>query len=216
MNKQFYSLLSLVVLALTVPSVIAQNDKDFVSLYDGKTLSGWHVERGNLESWKADGEMLSCVAPGGGWLTTDKEYSDFILRVDWRIPKDGNSGIGLRYPPDSDPAHAGMEIQILDDDSPKYQNLKPAQYTGGIYYQVPAKKKAARPPGEWNTYEITCRGPLVIVKLNGVEVNRANLDEETKGEGGYKPLSQRPRRGFIGLQSHGSRVDFRNIKIKVL
>jgi hypothetical protein len=205
--------------ALSAPSwILADEDEGFVPLYNGKDLSGWHAKGGKVESWKADGELLACIAAGGGWLTTDKEYADFILKLDWRIPAGGNSGVGIRYPEKGDPAHEGMEIQILDDDAPQYKNLVPAQYTGGIYYQVaPNKeKKKLNPPGQWNSYEIVCKGPLVVVKLNGVEITRANMDEETEGKGGHKPLSQRPRRGFIGLQSHGSRVDFRNIKIKVM
>src|SRR5437870_1920976 len=67
--------------------------KDFVALYDGKDLSGWEVQDGRIEAWKADGEILSCVAEGGGWLRTTKQYSDFILKVDYRIPPGGNSGV---------------------------------------------------------------------------------------------------------------------------
>src|ERR1041384_1642819 len=145
----------------------------FVSLYNGKDLTGWHAKDGSIQSWKADGEMIACIKSGGGWLTTDKEYGDFVLKVEWRIPKGGNSGIGLRYPAKGDPAHVGMEIQILDDADKQYANLDPAQYCGGIYYQVAAdkEKKKLNPPGEWNSYEIECKGPMVTIKLNGVEIN---------------------------------------------
>lgn len=193
------------------------DDNGFVDLYNKKGLSGWVVKDGNAKSWKAEGDILACVAPRGGWLRTEKEYTNFILKVDWKIPPGGNSGIGVHMPLEGDPAHAGMEIQILDDEAPQYKDkLDPGQYTGSIYYQVPAKKRAAKPAGEWNSYEITCRGPQVIVVLNGEEIVRANVDEEKVGRGGHKPLSERPRCGFIGLQSHGSRVEFRNLKVRVL
>jgi hypothetical protein len=217
MNRRDFIVLSSA--ALSVSSLaLADKDEGFVPLYNDKDLSGWHAKDGKIESWKADGDVLACVAGGGGWLTTDKEYGDFILKVDWKIPAGGNSGVGIRYPEKGDPAHAGMEIQVLDDDAPQYKNLNPAQYSGGIYYQVaPNKeKKKLNPPGEWNSYEITCKGALVIIKLNGVEIVRADVDKETEGKGGHKPLSQRPRKGFIGLQSHGSRVEFKNVKIKVM
>ncbi|HEU4753260.1 MAG TPA: DUF1080 domain-containing protein [Armatimonadota bacterium] len=191
-------------------------EKGFTKLYNGKDLTGWHVKDGKNESWKANGDMISCVAPGGGWLTSDKEYGDFELHVDYRIPPGGNSGVGIRYPAQGDPAHVGMEIQILDDDAPEYKNLVPAQYTGGIYYQVAPRTKAAKKPGEWNHYVIRCQGPRVQVWLNGVQIQDANMDEHTKGEGGHMALSERPRRGFVGLQSHGNQVDFRNIEIKEL
>lgn len=201
---------------LTVGALAQTKKDDFVSLFNGKDLDGWWAKGGKIESWKAEDGMLSCVAKGGGWLTTDKEYSDFVLRLEWRLPKGGNSGVGIRVPKDGDPAHAGMEIQILDDDAEQHRNIKPAQHTGSIYYQVTAKQGVAKPPGEWNRYEITCHGPVVVVVLNGVEVSRADMDEHTVGEGGHPPLSKRPRKGHIGLQSHGTQVDFRNIAIKVL
>ena len=191
-------------------------EEGFVRLYNGKDLSGWEVQGGKIEAWKADGELLSCVSEGGGWLRTTKMYSDFVLRIEWRIPKGGNSGIGLRFPPTGDPAHDGMEIQVLDDDDEQYKKLKDAQYTGGIYYQAPAKRGAAKPPGEWNVYEITCLGPHVTVMLNGKVINDAMVDTFKAGLGGYMPLADRPEIGHVGMQSHGSRVDFRNIEIKNL
>ena len=115
-----------------------------------------------------------------------------------------------------DPAHVGMEIQILDDAAPEYKNLKPAQYNGGIYYQAAATAKAAKAPGEWNKYVIRAVGPRVVIHLNGVKIQDVNVEEYTKAEGNYTPLAQRPRRGHIGMQSHGNRVDFRNIRIREL
>jgi len=207
------------------PSGSGQKNPEFVKLYNGKDLSGWDVHNGSLSAWKANGDLVSCVASGGGWLRTDKVYSDFVLRLKYRIPKDGNSGVGLRFPPAGDPAHEGMEIQILDDNAEVYQkmNLVPAQHTGGIYYQAAAKQGVARPPGEWNSYEITCLGPHVKVVLNGQVVNDVMLDKFTKGAGGHKALADRPQVGFVGLQSHASGgggkfepIDFRDIEIKDL
>ncbi|MGE3316888.1 MAG: family 16 glycoside hydrolase, partial [Planctomycetaceae bacterium] len=142
--------------------------------------------------------------------------SDFVLRIEWKIPKGGNSGVGLRFPPTGDPAHVGMEIQILDDGADEYKNLVDAQYTGGIYYQAAAKHGVAKPVGEWNQYEITCLGPHVTVVLNGQVVNDAMVDTYKEGKGGHAALADRPEIGHVGMQSHGSRVDFRNIEIKNL
>lgn len=194
----------------------AAGDEGWVSLYNGKDLTGWHVINGRLSSWKANGDLISCVAPGGGWLTSDREYGDFEFRLEYRIGPGGNSGVGIRYPHRGDPAHAGMEIQILDDAAPQYRNLKPAQYNAGIYYQAPATRKAARPPGEWNRYEIRCEGSRVRVKLNGVVVQDVDVAKFTSAEGNYPPLAARPRRGHVGMQSHGDQVDFRNIAIRSL
>ena len=188
----------------------------FVPLYNGKDLSGWEDQNGKIEAWEAHGEILSCVKRGGGWLRTTKVYSDFVLRVDYRLPPGGNSGVGLRFPPKGDPAHVGMEIQILDDPAPVYKNIIAAQHTGSIYYQASAKQGAAKPAGEWNHYEITCLGPHVKVVLNGETVTDVSVDQFTKGAGGHLPLADRPKIGYVGLQSHETRVDFRNIELKDL
>lgn len=186
---------------------------EFKPLFNGQDLTGWYAKDGNIASWQFADGILSCIAPGGGWLTTEKEYANFILRLDWRVPESGNSGVGIRYPKKGNPAHDGMEIQILDDNAEIHKSIKDVQYTGSIYYQVAAKKGVTKPVGEWNRYEITCDGPRVTVKLNGVVVSEANLDEYTAANGDFTPLSQRPRKGHIGMQSHGTGVDFKNIEI---
>jgi hypothetical protein len=194
----------------------AGSEKGFAPLFDGRDLVGWHVDGGKLECWQGRDGILSCVAPGGGWLATDSQYSDFVLSLEWRISEGGNSGVGLRFPKDTHVSATGMEIQILDDNAEQHRNILPEQHTGSIYYQVAARQGAAKPLGRWNRYEITCRGPLVKVVLNGKEVVRADLDRYPEGKGGLTPLKDRPRFGYIGLQSHGTRVDFRNIRIKLL
>ena len=207
-----------VVLALAV-ACGSGNKKEpgFIPLFDGKTLTGWHAEGGDIEHWGVVDGVIFCEGGNGGYLTTDEEYADFVLSLEWRIPAGGNSGVGLRYPSESHVSQAGMEIQILDDNAPKHKDIKPEQYTGSIYYQVAARQGAANPPGEWNHYLITCDGPLIVIELNGIEVTRANMDEHTVGKGDLIPLSQRPRKGHLGVQNHDvSRVEFRDIKIKLL
>ena len=197
----------------------AEND-GFVPLYNGKDLTGWRSVGGSLASWKANGEILSCIGGAAGWLTSEKEYGDFVLKVDWKVSKDGNSGVGLRYPATGKQSASkeGMEIQILDDDAPKHAKLNPAQYTGSIYELVAPKQKAAKPVGEWNTYEITCKGSQIIIALNGIEVVHVDADKETTSPspGKILPLSARPRKGYVALQSHGTMCDFKNVLIKEL
>ena len=190
----------------------------FQKLYNGSDFEGWEVFQGDLAAWKADGELLSCVKEGGGWLRTKKPYSDFVLRLEYKIPAGGNSGVGIRMPPERNVHQAGMEIQILDDDAPAHKNLNPAQYNGSIYYQAAAKKGASKPTGEWNTYEITCAGHHVKIVLNGQVINDVQLDKFTEAQSpkDYTPLADRPQIGSIALQSHGSRVDFRKIEVQEL
>jgi hypothetical protein len=221
-NVRKFRLACLLAVTFLIPAAGAvaadAGTQDFVPLYDGKDLNGWTVQNGSIEAWKADGPILSCVKEGGGWLRTTKLYSDFLLHVEWKLPPDGNSGVGLRFPSKGDPAHVGMEIQLLDDDAEMYKkmHLVAAQHTGSIYYQVASKPGAAKPANEWNTFDISCLGPRVKIVLNGQLITDADVDQATKGFGGHKALAVRPKIGYVGLQSHQTRVDFRNIKIKDL
>jgi hypothetical protein len=185
-----------------------------ISLYNGRDLSDWHVESGKLEAWQATKEGISCVKPGGGYLATDAEYGDFTLRLEYRLlTAGGNSGVGLRFPRGGWPSTDGMEIQLIDEDPTRHPDLKPVHANGSIYSFVPPKARAAKPVGEWTRLQIRCRGPRLRVRLNGVEVQDVDLSKQTAPGKGKLPLSQRPRRGLIGLQSHGDPVEFRQIEI---
>ncbi|HEY4302806.1 MAG TPA: DUF1080 domain-containing protein [Candidatus Didemnitutus sp.] len=210
---------------LAVVCLSARGADDFVPLCDGKDLSGWHVKDGRSGQWTATGEILRCAAGpvgenGGGWLTSDREYGDFVLRVEWRIPAGGNSGIGLRYPADGEPAHEGMEIQLLDDASPDNAKRPAVERSGSIFAELAPARNADHPPGQWNRTEITCRGPSLTVRTNGVETLSVNLDDLTvrhTHHQQYRPVSARPRRGSIGLQGdRGPAVEFRHIEIREL
>lgn len=215
----------LVLAFLSVLWLSARGEDDFHALYNGRDLSGWHVKDGRPGQWTAAGEILRCAAgpvgeKGGGWLTSDREYGDFVLRVEWKVTAGGNSGIGLRYPAQGEPAHEGMEIQLLDDASPDNAKRPPVERSGSIFAELAPARNADHPPGEWNQTEITCHGSLLIVRTNGVETLHANLDDLTvlhTHHPQYHPVSQRPRRGFIGLQGdRGMAIEFRQIEIKEL
>lgn len=197
--------------------------RGFKPLYNGKDLDGWHAKDATVMLWKAHGEILLCEKGEqgtGGWLTSDQEYGDFVLRLEWRIPPNGNSGVGLRYPAVGGPAHEGMEIQILDDASPVNATRPPEELTGSLYLEVAPSRKADEPVGKWNRMEITCRGSRLVVMTNGIETQRINLDGLKILHGPhrqYKPVSERPRKGFIGLQGdRGAQTEFRNIRIRPL
>lgn len=185
----------------------------YVSLFNGKDLTGWKIHNGKLASWGADKGLLVVKGGGGGWLMTDKEYGNFELRLEFKVPKGGNSGVALRSPMKGDPAYTGMEIQILDD--PNYKGLQKWQHTGSIYGVVPASKVPTKPVGEWNSYKITCKDRKVTIELNGEKVVDADLDEHVKKHAASHPGILR-KTGHIGLQEHGGRVEFRNIYIKEL
>ena len=113
-----------------------------------------------------------------------------------------------------------LKIQILDDASPDNAQRPPEELTGSLYVEEVPLHKADKPVGEWNAMEITCQGSLLVVRTNGVETLHLNLDNLKVLHGHhrqYKPVSERPRRGFVGLQGdRGEKVEFRNIMIKEL
>ncbi len=211
-------------LVLTVATVRGDDTKSqlnvppegFTALFDGKSLTGWRTnEGGKMSAWNVDKDagVIFVKGGGGGWLMTEKEYGDFELRLEFKVPKGGNSGVGLRSPLKGDPAYVGMEIQILDDAG--HPGIKEWQHTGSIYGVVPPSKLATKPLGEWNKYRITCKGRHVTVELNGEKIVDANLDDYKEKHGKAHPGILREK-GHIGLQEHGGRVEFRNLFIKEL
>ncbi len=221
MRRLSYFLLPLVVPALGLLPLRADEDKGnppagFVSLFNGSDLTGWQVNKGgNIKEWGAEnGILFTTGKPGGGWLMTEKEFGDFELLVEYKVPVNGNSGVGLRSPLQGDPAYVGMEIQILDDNGPDYKNLRPTQYTGSIYDVVPPKERVTKKAGEWNKMHITAKGRQIIIEVNGTKVVDANLDDYKDHAGKHPGLLR--EKGHIGLQSHTDRVEFRNIYVKPL
>jgi hypothetical protein len=199
----------------------AENEppKGFESLFNGKDLTGWHVnEGGNLAVWGAENGILFVNGHGGGWLMTEKEFADFELRLEYKLPSKGNGGVALRSPMKGDPAYAGMEIQILDDhwylDSQHYKGLRRTQLTGSIYDVVPPSKEVTKPVGEWNQMQITAKGRQVTVVLNNTTIVDANLDDY-KNRADKHPGLKRAK-GHLGLQSHDGRVEFRSLFVKPL
>src|SRR5208337_611943 len=149
---------------------------------------------------------------GGGWLMTDKEYGDFELRLEYKMPLKGNSGVGLRSPFKGDPAYAGMEIQLIDDVGWPTK-LPTWQHTGSIYNVVPAKKINNKDIGAWNDIKITAKGRQITIVNNGEVLVDANLDDYVKEHAKKHPGILREK-GHIGLQSYNKRVEFRNIYLK--
>jgi hypothetical protein len=177
-------------------------------------LLGWQQIEGDQGIWEFDDGVLYTDGGASGWLSTVRQYSDFVLSLEFRVPPEGNSGVFLRAPHEGNPAYSGMEIQILDDYAERYANLRPEQYTASIYDVQAPSDRTSRPAGEWQTMVITCNGPYVDIELNGEKV----IDTDVR----YYPykLDTHPglkrQRGYIGLQNHGSRIEFRNITIEEL
>jgi hypothetical protein len=191
-------------------------ESGFTSLFDGSTLKGWKLIRGRGPGYVVENGVIVCPADGGGNLYTEREYANFVLRLEWRLWEGGNNGIGIRAPLEGDAAYQGMEIQVLDDESEKYRNLKPTQYTGSIYDVFPVKRGFVKRNGEWNNYEITADGPRVKVVLNGETVMDADLNSVTDEALLKRHPGLRRASGHIGFLGHGTRVEFRRIRVREL
>ena len=204
-------------LALAANLCAAEEQGDFQPLFNGKTLDGWVNKDANgqvtpADSWSVKDGVLTAT-PGNGWLSTKEMYGDYVLKLEWRVPENGNSGVFVRVPdlkPGQHPHVEGIEIQVLDNDGPEYRGkLQPYQYAGSIYGAVPAKESGYKGAGEWNSFQITSRGDTLEVVMNGNKVATADVSA-------IDSLKARPKRGYIGLQNHGSSVEYRNIAIQVL
>jgi hypothetical protein len=207
--------LSLAVLFAACCGVVAEEKSEtaegFVSLFDGKTLKGW---QGDTKGYLAENGALVC-APGGN-LMTDKEYSDFLFRFEFKVPPNGNNGVGIRTPLKGNAAYLGMEIQVLDDSGSSYTKLQPYQYHGSIYGVVPCKRGHQKPVGEWNSQEISAIGSKIKITLNSEVIVDADLSKIKETMDHQKHPGLHNPKGHIGFLGHGARVEFRNIRIKDL
>jgi hypothetical protein len=196
-----------------------EQSEGFVPLFNGVDLHGW---TGNKIDYYVDRGMIVCepTGRGSGNLYTDKEYSDFIVRFEFKLTPGANNGLGIRTPLAGDAAYVGMELQILDDEADRYKNLQPWQYHGSIYGVIAAERGHLRPVGEWNYQEVYANGSHIRIVLNGETILDGDIYKASKG--GTETLDNRShpgllnKSGHIGFLGHGDPLKFRNIRIRDL
>jgi Domain of Unknown Function (DUF1080) len=186
----------------------------FVDVFNGMDFTGW---AGPIDGYEVKDGAIVCRPKKGGTIYTKDEYSDFMARVEFKLPPGGNNGLAIRYPGKGDTAYVGMcEIQVLDDTAKQYAKLDPRQYNGSAYGMVPAHRGYLRPVGEWNFEEVTIVGPTIKVELNGTRILDCDLSKVTD----YMAKSPHPgkerKAGYFGFAGHNDPVAFRNIQIKRL
>lgn len=192
----------------------SKTSADFKPLFDGKTLTGW---QGATDDYEVVDGAIQCKPKRGGNLFTEEKYSDFIVRLEFKLPPAGNNGLAIRYPGSGNPAYDGMtELQVLDNTAPVYAKLDPRQYHGSAYGLAAAARGHLRPVGEWNYQVVTVQGSKIKVELNGTVILDADLSEISE----YMADSPHPGKdlteGFFGFAGHSDAVLFRNIAIKNL
>lgn len=190
-------------------------------LFDGKTTKGWmdskgkpapqsHVQQGSLNPH-----------PTNYMLVYDKPLENFVLSLEFKLSPKCNSGVFVRtWPleprPGKDVGFNGIEIAVDDTTGAGFHD------TGALYDLVKPKRNAMKPAGEWNRFVITCDKNMIEVELNGEAVTRMDLDEwaeKYKRPDGSEhkfdvAFRDHPRRGYFGLQDHGSDCWYRNIKLR--
>lgn len=216
------------------PFISTAQKGGWISLFDGKTLKGWHVY-GNKpigETWSmADGAIYFNPAKrtagqrGSGDLVTDGEFENFHFKYDWKISKNGNSGLIFWVQEDTvkykQTYHTGPEMQVLDNDGHPDGKINKHR-AGNLYDLIAGKEGVVKPVGEWNTAEIICNKGKMEFKLNG-----ETLLTTTYGDDAWKQMVAGSKfkqwsdfgtvfKGHFALQDHGNEVWFKNIMIKKL
>src|SRR5690554_2517205 len=203
------------------PFTLSEEEKreGFEVLFDGTHMHHW---MGNTADYVIQDGLL-VVDPQGKPaetrnLYTKEQYDNFVFRFEFMLTPGANNGLGIRTPKTGDAAYAGMELQILDDDAPVYEKLAEYQYHGSVYGVIPAKRGYLKPVGEWNYQEVIADGDRITVILNGTTILDGNIREASKN--GTLDKREHPgllnETGHIAFLGHGSKVKFKNIRVKKL
>jgi len=198
-------------------------------LFDGSSTTGWRGYNMTIfpDCWAIEDACLTMNTTGGAEsqdIITEKTYKNFALSVDYKVTPAANSGVIYQIKEDTVykfPYETGPEMQIIDDEGWP-GGLEEWQKSGASYAMYPAKVKAAKPVGEWNHLFIYVRDNKVTQILNGqvvVEFEKYS-DEWNKLRNSGKwtdfPDWGKYDEGHISLQNHGTKVWFRNVKLKEL
>ncbi|HEY1662613.1 MAG TPA: DUF1080 domain-containing protein [Verrucomicrobiae bacterium] len=183
-----------------------------VELFDGKSLAGWTFVSKDTNApagaiWSVTNGVIRCSGKPYGYARTLKTYRDYQLHAEWRFPAaPGNSGVFLYLNPPDKVWPNCFEAQLLSGDAGEVRMNGGSKADGTtpehprfVPRQQPSSEK---PVGEWNAYDITCRGDTLTVRVNGVLQNTITGTSTNSG--------------MIGLQAEGGLIEFRNIYIEPL
>jgi hypothetical protein len=185
-----------------------------VALFNGKDLSGWtfHLRDPNAKmegTWSVRDGLLRCEGQPIGYLRTKQKYTNYVLKVQWRWPegsKPGNSGVLLRIVGEDKVWPKSVEAQLAHQHAGDIFTIDgfplkgDPQRTKGRY-TAKMKPSNEKPPGQWNEYEIILNGGDLTLKVNGQVQNQATGVEQVPG--------------WIGLQSEGAPIEFREVRLRL-
>ena len=208
-----------VALSGSFESAFAQKDKEgFIKLFNGKDLSGWYNVNGAPETWSVKDGMIHCTGKPICTLRTEKQYENFILELEWRhLKPKGNAGVFIwssEVAARGQPFLRAIEVQVLEN---AYGNTESHTTHGDIFpihgstmkphgahrgqRSFPSENRAKSSP-EWNHYRVECNDGVLRLQVNGKEVSGGS--------------DCNWRKGYLALESEGSPVEFRNLRIKEL
>jgi hypothetical protein len=182
-----------------------------VRLFNGKDLAGWKAVLPDgtrpEDTWSVQDGILICKGQPVGYIRTEQEYTNYILKLEWRFSpvtrQAGNSGVLLRMVGADKVWPRCVEAQLQSGNAGDFWNIDefpmkaaPERTEGRNTKKLRA---AERPVGEWNEYEIVVNGPRIALFVNGELLNEAWDVHETPGK--------------IGLQSEGAEIHFRNVRL---
>jgi hypothetical protein len=184
-----------------------------VKLFNGKDMTGWKAvlpSGGTMaDAWSVRDGAIICKGQPIGYIRTEEKYTNYVLRLQWRFDPAkgaGNSGVLLRMIAEDKVWPKSVEAQLQSGAAGDFWNIDTftmtadaARTKGRNTKRDPKAGEVERPLGEWNEYEIIVDKGLVVLKVNGVEVNRAvDVAQEA---------------GYICLQSEGAEIHFRDIRL---
>jgi len=195
--------------SLGAQSSFGQSASDWVELFNGKDLTGWR--NNGAEKWVVEDRTILCESTAGkyGYLTTERTFRDFNLRLRFKGEASGNSGVFFHaritgIDPDHGPDIEGMQVEV---------DPTPGNHTGGLYesggrgwvIQPTAEGERAIRSGDWNDLEVSVKGSHVVTRLNGVQI----VD--------YTDRAPKFTDGAIALQIHtggGVKVRWKDIYVQ--
>ena len=204
----------------------AEKAAGFKLLFDGKSLDAWRGYKKDKApgGWKvADGAIVFDKKGGGGDLLTVEQFDFFELHIDWKITPKGNSGIMYHVlETEKAPYMTGPEMQVLDNKG-HGDGKNPKTSAGSLYAMIAPAKDVTKSPGEWNSARLIVRPDGSCEHwLNGEKI----VEYKKGGEAWDKMIAGskfkawatfgKATKGHIDLQDHGDRVEYRNIKIRVI
>lgn len=215
--------LFLAALAVLVLAAVGRADDPagWTKLFNGKDLTGWKTfldpkaKADPAKIWTVKDGVLICEGSVNGYIITEKDYSDYVLRLDWRwgdkMTRGRNSGVFVHVSGPDKIWPKGVEAQLFSGSAGDFWLVDGFKLTVDKSRQDPkqarhffrtVKEGVEKPIGEWNTYEITCKGDTIKLVVNGKAVNEGTNAEATSGK--------------VLLQSEGAEIHFRNVQIKSL